>query len=349
MKQQLVRSLLQAIAVFGLLVVVLFDSAVAQQNRSPEWLRQRYGLRVLTSRDNSAMVRLVRPLSESVKDSVVQVLSGSRPVSLGTVVSVDGHVLTKRSELTGDPVRVRLTDGQLLPARVAAVRRRHDLAMLKVDTNEDMKPIEFVDAAAEVSNFLISPGRTGRPIGIGVVGVEEISVEHYGRLGVELRSNQDGGALVTRVVPGSGASEAGLQQGDLIVAINGRQESSATGAKDTLSGIYAGESVRLTILREGNRMEVDAGIRDINIVLETENDAKVNGPRSERLSGFDRVMQHDTVLDPDECGGPILNTSGQAIGINIARAGRVVSYALPASLVIPEMVSMLQEAREVVP
>ena len=102
-------------------------------------------------------------------------------------------------------------------------------------------------------------------------------------------------------------------------------------------------------MREGSRIEVDAGIRDMIVVMESDNDAKVNGPRSERLSGFERVIQHDTVLDPNECGGPILNTSGQAIGVNIARAGRVVSYALPASLVIPEMISMLQEAREGTP
>ena len=149
-----------------------------------------------------------------------------------------------------------------------------------------------------------------------------------------------------RVYEGSGAWDAGLKPGDLIVAINGRQESTTLDVKQTLGGIYSGERVRLTIVRAGSQMEVDAGIRDMNLVLESENDAKVNGPRSERLSGFERVIQHDTVLDPDECGGPVLDSSGRAVGLNIARAGRVVSYALPASLVIPEMVSMLQEARE---
>ena len=56
-------------------------------------------------------------------------------------------------------------------------------------------------------------------------------------------------------------------------------------------------------------------------------------------------MQHDTVLDPDECGGPLLDTKGNVVGINIARAGRVVSYALPSSLILPQMISMLEEAR----
>ena len=37
--------------------------------------------------------------------------------------------------------------------------------------------------------------------------------------------------------------------------------------------------------------------------------------------------------------------SANVIGINIARAGRVVSYALPSELLLPEMLSMLEESR----
>jgi S1-C subfamily serine protease len=83
----------------------------------------------------------------------------------------------------------------------------------------------------------------------------------------------------------------------------------------------------------------------MGVLQESESDSRVNGPRNIRLSGFDRVIQHDTVLDPDECGGPVLDTAGRVIGMNIARAGRVVSYSLPSSLILPEMVSMLEEAR----
>ena len=43
-------------------------------------------------------------------------------------------------------------------------------------------------------------------------------------------------------------------------------------------------------------MDVDASIRDLKVMQESESDARVNGPRNVRLSGFDQVMQHDTVL-----------------------------------------------------
>ena len=57
------------------------------------------------------------------------------------------------------------------------------------------------------------------------------------------------------------------------------------------------------------------------------------GEVSLRAEGFEQVIEHDTVLHPWLCGGPLVNLDGKAIGLNIARAGRVTTYALPAQLV----------------
>lgn len=319
---------------------------VKQRTRSPEWLRQRLGLAPSNNRrDNGDMMTLVRPVSEKSQPSVTQIYSGSRPIALGTVVAADGYVLTKRSELTGDPVRVRFADGRLLPARVAAVRRSSDLALLKVDSLAPLVPITFIVDAPPVGTFLVTPGRTGRPIGLGAISVRARSVAHNGRLGVLLNSGPNGIATVGNVVSDSGAQRAGVKENDHIIAVDGRQQASREGVIEELRRLFPGESVRLTIVRAGDTLELSAMIRDMDVVLESENDTKVNGPRSARLSGFSRVIQHDTVLDPDDCGGPILDTMGRALGVNIARAGRVVSYALPSSLVIAEVENMLAEAR----
>lgn len=301
-------------------------------------------------RDNGEMIRLVRPVTASVQESVVQILNGGRPVVLGTIVDADGYVLTKRSELSGDPIRVRLGDGRLVPARVAAVRRQNDLALLRIESSVSVKPIRFSAITPPVASFLVSVGRYGRPIGIGVVGSPQRRIEHQGRLGVVLQDNPDGRALVLSVVKDSGADIAGVEKGDLIVEINGRKEFSRDGVITTLRGMFPGDNVQLTILRPNDSRAMDtlkvyAGIREYGVLLESENDSKVNGPRNARLSGFDRVIQHDTVLDPEECGGPIVNLAGEAVGLNIARAGRVVTYSLPSSLVLLEVESMLEEAR----
>ncbi len=107
--------------------------------------------------------------------------------------------------------------------------------------------------------------------------------------------------------------------------------------------MFPGESVQLTINREGETLNLVAKIQDFSVMQESENDSKINGPRSVRLSGFDRVLQHDTVLNPDTCGSPLLDSQGRVVGLNIARAGRVVSYALPAAVVQEELDSMLRE------
>ena len=54
---------------------------------------------------------------------------------------------------------------------------------------------------------------------------------------------------------------------------------------------------------------------------------------SERRVGFPVILQHDTVLRPQDCGGPLVDLDGNVIGINIARAGRVETFAIPAETV----------------
>ena len=46
-------------------------------------------------------------------------------------------------------------------------------------------------------------------------------------------------------------------------------------------------------------------------------------------------MQHDSVLRPRDCGGPIVDLDGKALGINVARAGRTESYAVPSEAILP--------------
>jgi len=320
--------------------------ARADDGELPGFLRERFSLRTSKRRDNGDMIQLVRPLAEAIGQSIVQVVSDGTPVALGVIVAEDGYLLTKRSELSGDPIRVRMPDSRLLPARVAAVRRQSDLALIQIEgAGESLRPIRFAEEdEAAIGSFLVSVGRGGTPIGLGVVSVPVRSVEHNGRLGIMLVDDQ-GQVTVRGVWPDSGAATAGVKQGDRIIAIDGRKEANHNTAIQTLRGLFPGESVRLTINREGETLNLVAKIQDFGVMQESANDSKVNGPRSVRLSGFDRVLQHDTVLNPDECGGPVIDSSGRVIGLNIARAGRVVSYALPSSLVLPELASLLSEAR----
>jgi chorismate mutase-like protein len=63
---------------------------------------------------------------------------------------------------------------------------------------------------------------------------------------------------------------------------------------------------------------------------------------SSRRTGYPTILQHDSVVKPADCGGPLVDLDGKVIGLNICRAGRVESWAIPAEVikaVLPELKS----------
>ncbi|NOZ38750.1 MAG: serine protease, partial [Planctomycetes bacterium] len=54
---------------------------------------------------------------------------------------------------------------------------------------------------------------------------------------------------------------------------------------------------------------------------------------SQRRFGFPSAFQHDTVIKPSDCGGPVVDLDGKVVGFNLARAGRTETYAIPADVV----------------
>ena len=62
---------------------------------------------------------------------------------------------------------------------------------------------------------------------------------------------------------------------------------------------------------------------------------KMGSTLSEKRAGFPIILQHDTVLKSSDCGGPLVDLDGKVVGINIARAGRTETYAIPAEALQP--------------
>ena len=72
------------------------------------------------------------------------------------------------------------------------------------------------------------------------------------------------GVLVGQVVPGSPAEKAGLQAGDIVVELNGRQQLNANGLRNQVARIKPETSVPLVVMRDGNRvtLNVEIGLLD---------------------------------------------------------------------------------------
>ena len=81
------------------------------------------------------------------------------------------------------------------------------------------------------------------------------SVKHS-YVGVTLNSNSNTGAQITGVQAGSPASSAGLQQGDLVTAINGKSISSTGQFIGTIDTYAPGTTVTLTVKRGGSSHDI---------------------------------------------------------------------------------------------
>lgn len=80
-------------------------------------------------------------------------------------------------------------------------------------------------------------------------------------LGAMIRRNLEGGVEVARVYLGSPAEQAGLEAGDRIVAVNGKDVSSPQDVVELLQGTHPGEKVKLRIARgdEQQTVQVEMG------------------------------------------------------------------------------------------
>ncbi len=54
---------------------------------------------------------------------------------------------------------------------------------------------------------------------------------------------------------------------------------------------------------------------------------------SPRRSGYPTILTHDSVVKPSDCGGPLVDLDGNVVGINISRAGRTESWAVPTEVI----------------
>ena len=274
--------------------------------------------------------------------SVVRIELDEDPVVLGTIISSDGWVVTKASALANalvdadsgsdDRFVCRLTDGRRLAAEQAGSDTKHDLALLHVDAR-NLPAVEWIrNANPKIGTWLISSSGTPRPASVGVVSVLPRAISRSrGVLGIHIGEHSQG-VLVTGIADDSGAERAGLTRGDVVTHVKERAVHSIQQLQAAIRRFRVGDAVELTVLRDAKPQERtvvlgmyrDAFFRD---------DEQLAGPLSRRRDDFPDVIQHDSVLRPEQCGGPVVDLDGRVLGINIARADRTASYAVPTRTV----------------
>jgi len=175
-----------------------------------------------------ALLSVFRDVVAKPSESTVRVLCKTKEVALGTIVSEDGWILTKASQLDG-PAVCKLKDGRSLEAHTFGTNEKYDLVMLKVDA-KGLKPANWVESkTASAGNWVAAPGLTQDPAAIGVVSVATRDVKvpafvpspNSGVMGVNMSPDEDKVKLQS-IEPGSGAEKAGLKANDIIKNVAAR-------------------------------------------------------------------------------------------------------------------------------
>ena len=293
-------------------------------------------------------------VAEAAKSTVEIYADGSRDkVALGAIVDADGHVLTKASELKGkEKIECKLPDGRKLAGQIVGLTKDLDLALIKIDA-QGLPVVQWREGdAPPVGSWLATAGMQKYPVAVGVlsVGPRKISAAPAA-MGVKLEERDDV-AMIKEVMEGSPAEQAGIEAGDVILQVNDKKIENSRELMGTISKHQPGDKVKIVIKRGEDEKTFDVILGSRQVILAREFGGEeydradfqnhLGGELSERRAGFPSAIQHDTVLAPSDCGGPIVDLDGKVVGINIARAGRVESFALPASLVrgvLPDLLS----------
>ncbi|WMJ71369.1 Do family serine endopeptidase [Stenotrophomonas sp. 24(2023)] len=178
--------------------------------------------------------------------------------------------------------------------------------------------------ARNVVEQLVTKGEVVR----GTLGIESQNLTPQLAQGLGLTEIR--GALVTRVLAGSGAAAAGVRQGDLVVMANGQRVDSAE-ALHNIEGLAAvGSTLTLDVRRDGKPLQLKATLKEqARAVTGDTLDPRLSGatfadlPESLRQSGIDGVLVSDVRR------GSRAATSGLLAGdiITAASAGEFTDLA----------------------
>lgn len=299
--------------------------------------------------NGKTVLKTIEPIRERLQDLSAVFFSGHDVVIYGLVLTPDGYIATKASELHSH---------QNLVVRVGSVKYDHfkevgtdpatDIAVVKVDAANLPAPGPVSDEAA-MGTLVVSNGsttRSSRRPQLGTVSAARRPIPNgdTAYMGVIFGIP----CSIQEVIKDGPAAKAGAMAGDEILAVDGTPITTLEAVSPILSNKEIGEKVTLKVRRKGKRLSytITLGSRRQALGENAPQDSNdlISGGFSRRRDDFPMVLQHDTPSRYTLMGGPLLNLRGELIGMNIARVNRAENYALPISVVQESVERILKNA-----
>lgn len=299
--------------------------------------------------NGKTVLKTIEPIRERLQDLSAVFFSGHDVVIYGLVLTPDGYIATKASELHSH---------QNLVVRVGSAKYDHfkevgtdpatDIAVVKVAAANLPAPGPVSDEAA-MGTLVVSNGsttRSSRRPQLGTVSAARRPIPNgdTAYMGVIFGIP----CSIQEVIKDGPAAKAGAMAGDEILAVDGTPITTLEAVSPILSNKEIGEKVTLKVRRKGKRLSytITLGSRRQALGENAPQDSNdlISGGFSRRRDDFPMVLQHDTPSRYTLMGGPLLNLRGELIGMNIARVNRAENYALPISVVQESVQRILKNA-----
>jgi serine protease Do len=183
-------------------------------------------------------------------------------------------------------------------------------------------------------------GNSFEPTGFGVISSANrpLNGKSGAFLGLTVQPH-DEGLRITEIKPTSPAIRAGIRLTDIILSAEGDKLATAEQLNERVAAMVPGDTLRIDLQREQAQLSVSVVLGDGTKLAPMPGNREqafdsITAKLSKRRWFFATGLQHDCAIAAKDCGGPLIDIDGRMIGLNIARAGRIHSYAIPIDDVI---------------
>jgi serine protease Do len=298
-------------------------------------------------------IRAVQPLIQvpgilaSLKDghrnTTVGIKSTMGSVDLsawGSIISLQSDKKNKyvvsKSSIVGDHPVLYTAELKTIPAVVVKRDPDNDLVLLKA---EDLTAAIVLPPTGPAMNknkegmFLISPSYMDS-IRVGILGNDSAKVTAFSQPNLGLICKEQDSNTVTIIGFTAGVFQKyGLKTNDVIDSLNGVHITSIKQMYLNNRTMEPGQDAVFCVIRSGQKLRIHGLIDRMPKIMYKHIADTFDGGMSLRSEGFNHVFVHDSMIRPEECGGPVFDLNGNFYGINIARLSRTSTLALPYAVV----------------
>lgn len=275
--------------------------------------------------------KFLSSLHDDLRTCVVSITNGSQDVALGTVVDAEGLAVTKATHLPPQP-QYRLPNGTTKDVAVIGVDKACDVAVIRIPDSGSHSVKWASSDDCQAGRMILAIGVEGTKPPLRVVSVAPRFItaadEFNYQLPLRIRPNVPelfgeggkGDGLVVRSVWGL-AKAAGVHPTDQITSIGGHPLRTQEDVAQSVANSLSGDVVEVELVRDGKQLSIQLPLWPHVDVME----------QTFRADGFPRVMEYSPPVRNVECGGPLVDLSGGAIGITIGRTAHHAGWAIPAA------------------